>query len=362
MKLDVFRKRHPPTGSRPGTLVVAPDDPPPRMRALRYDAEGVTECDVATPDEARALVREQSVTWIDVQGLGDEALLRALADAFGIHALALEDVVNVPQRPKIDAYARQLLLVTRMLMQRAGQRLEVEQVSLIFGPGYVVSFQERYGDILEPVRRRIREGIGPIRTLGSDYLAYALLDSIVDGYFPIIDNVGAELAELEARIMERTSRRDLDLLNRIRSSLATTSRAILPQREALSRLQRGDALGFTSEVQVYLRDTYDHCAQLVDVIDSHRDLSSGLLNTYLSLIGMRTNEVMKVLTIMSSIFIPLTFLAGIYGMNFDAMPELHNPHSYPTLLAIMALLALGMLLFFRRKGWLGERDEPAKDP
>jgi magnesium transporter len=280
-----------------------------------------------------------------------------MAEAFDIHPLALEDIVNLPQRPKIEWYGAQQLAVTRMLQLRQDQSLDLEQVSLIFGPGYILSFQERYGDIIDPVRRRIREGIGPIRTLGSDYLAYAILDTIVDGYFPIIEHLGEELAELEIRILDRTSRQDLDLLNRIRTTLAGAGRAVLPQREALSRLQRSDSPGFTPDVQIYLRDTLDHCAQLADVVDSHRDLANGLLNTYLSVVGMKTNEVMKVLTIMASIFIPLTFLAGLYGMNFPNMPEFSRPWSYPVLLVIMGVVGVGMVLFFHSKGWLGERND-----
>ncbi|MEZ5316206.1 MAG: magnesium/cobalt transporter CorA [Vicinamibacterales bacterium] len=357
MVLPVFRKRHPPVGSRPGTLVMGADAVPPRMHAFRYDPDGVTECDIATPADARALITGTGVTWIDIQGLGDEKMLRSMAEVFEIHLLALEDVVNVPQRPKVESYGAQQLLITRMLQLGPDLMLDLEQVSLVFGPGYILSFQERYGDILDPVRRRIREGIGPIRVQGSDYLAYAILDTIVDGYYPVIEQLGEKLAEIEVRIMDRTTRRDLDLLNRVRAALAGTSRAILPQREALARLQRGESSGFSPEVLVYLRDTYDHCAQLADVVDSHRDLANGLLNTYLSLVGMRTNEVMKVLTIMASIFIPLTFLAGIYGMNFEAMPELHDPYAYPLLLLVMALLALGMLFYFRRKGWIGEDED-----
>ncbi len=356
--IPVFKKRHPPVGSRPGTLVLGSDAVPPRMHAYRYDRDGVKDCEVFSSEDARALVREGSVTWIDVQGLGDEPLLRGMAAAFRIHPLALEDVANIPQRPKVEAYGDQHLLITRMLKLRADLALELEQVSLLFDQGYVLSFQERYGDVLDPVRRRIRDGIGPIRTQGADYLAYVILDTIVDGYFPIIERLGEELAELETRMMQRTQRTDLDRLNRIRASLAGTSRAILPQREALSRLQRGDASGFTPEVQLYLRDTYDHCAQLADVVESHRDLANGLLNTYLSLVGMRTNEVMKVLTIMASIFIPLTFIAGIYGMNFDDMPELRRPLGYPLVLLMMLATAVGMVVYFRKKGFIGGDDGP----
>lgn len=355
--LSVFKKRHPPVGARPGTLVVSAGSVPPRMHAFTYDATGVAEQDVPDAASAKALLKSTGVTWVDIQGLGDEATLRAVAAAFGMHLLALEDVVNVPQRPKIESYGEQQLLVTRMIRLREDSALDIEQVSLVFGPGYLLSFQERYGDVLDPVRRRLRDGLGPMRRLGSDYLAYALLDTIVDGYYPIIEQLGEQLADLEHNMMRRIRRRDLDQINQVRNSLAGMARAILPQREALTRLLRENGSAFSKDVLVYLRDTLDHCAQLADVVDSHRDLASGLLNTYLSLVGMRTNDVMKVLTIMSSIFIPLTFMAGIYGMNFDAMPELHEPWAYPALLLVMVATAVAMLAFFWRRGWLSGEDE-----
>jgi magnesium transporter len=358
---SVFHKRHP-VGARPGTLLVPADSPPPRIRIMHYDPGGHDEHDAASAADVRRLLLPGRVTWVDVQGLGDERLLRDLAGLFGIHALALEDVTNVPQRPKIEAYGDQLLIVARMIRSLAPGRLDLEQVSLFLGPAYVLSFQERYGDVLDPVRQRIREGKGPLRRSGADYLAYALLDTIVDGYYPVLEEVGEALARLETRVMEHPTSAALRSLTRIKNALVLMNRAVLPQREALVRLLRDSGgPGFSADVRVYLRDTLDHCAQLVDVLDSNREAANGLLNTYLSLVGMRTNEVMKLLTIMASIFIPLTFLAGIYGMNFEEMPELHSRWGYPALLAVMGLCVVVMLLYFQRKGWLGEDDASRDD-
>jgi magnesium transporter len=357
MLLNVFHKRHPPVGSRPGTLMTDPDAKPPAMCIFEYSVTEVDEVTVTSLDQVRAAVTRGRRVWLDVQGLGDETTLRGLAEIFDIHALALEDVVNAPQRPKIEGYDTHQLLISRMIQVDPDNTLDIEQVGILFGKGYVVTFQEREGDVFGPVRKRLREGIGPIRAAGSDYLAYALLDTIVDGYYPVIEQLGEDLADVEHRMMIRQSHRQLDRLNHIRSALVGVNRAILPHREFLLRLQRDGSPFISKDVLVYLRDTLDHCSQLADVVESNREMASGTLNTYLSLVGMRTNDVMKVLTIMASIFIPLTFMAGIYGMNFETMPELHADWAYPVLLAVMALTAGGRLFYFRRRGWIGQGDE-----
>jgi magnesium transporter len=358
--LTVFRKRHPAVGSRPGTLVVPAEAQPPRIQVIHYDRDGVDEKTAADAAEVKALLGRPGVTWIEVQGVGHEPTLRALGEVFEIHPLALEDVVNTPQRPKIEAYPKHQLIITRVLRIEGTVGLRAEQVSIFVGPDYVLSFQEHYGATLDPVKTRVHEGKGPIREAGADYLAYAILDTIVDGYYPVIEDLGEALARLEERIMARPGPKSLDRLNQIKSSLASCHRGILPQREALGHLVREGSTFVTPNVRVYLRDTLDHCAQLVDVVDTNRDLANGLVNTYLSLVGARTNEVMKVLTIMSSVFIPLTFVAGVYGMNFE-IPELHWTYGYPAALAVMAACAGWMLLYFKRKGWLGEGDDRAAD-
>jgi len=350
-----FRKRHPPAGARPGTLVVNGDSARPTISVMAYDAERVTATAIDTVDQLPALLDPAGTTWVDVQGLGDEAVLRALGEQFQIHPLALEDVVNTPQRPKIEEYPGQVLVITRMARHGPGG-LEVEQVGLVIGPHYLVSFQERTGDNLDAVRQRIRDDKGSIRTAGPAYLAYAIVDAIVDGYFPLVEALVDHLEQIEDHLDEHTSPRVLTRLNRLRSQLVLARRALWPQQEALIRLLREPAGPFPDEVRLHLRDTLDHCTQLVEVVDAQRDLITNLMNTYLSLVGHRTNEVMKTLTIMASIFIPLTFVAGVYGMNFDVLPGTHQPWVLAGLLAAMAVLATAMVIWFHRRGWLRRDD------
>lgn len=335
---------------------------PPRTRVFRFGPGVCEELELGPPENARELVREGMVTWIDVQGLGDEDMLLALGRAFEIHPLALADVTNTPQRPKAEDYHNHIVFMTRMVRPRSSTEVDVEQVSIFAGAGYVLSFQEHYGDVLDPVRARLRDGNGPMRTAGSGYLAYAILDTIIDGYYPVIELVSERIERLEDRVLDRPTPRVLDRINHAKRDLSMLRRGIWPQLEALNRLAREGSDFLPDEVELYLRDTTDHCAQLLDVIDSHRELVSGLMNTYLSVVSNRTNEVMKVLTIMATIFIPLTFLAGVYGMNFQYMPELHRRWGYPVVMAGMALTAIAMLVFFRRRGWLGNGgDEDDED-
>lgn len=353
----ILKKRHPPVGARPGTLVQAEGALAPRIRVIRYDRTELETIDQPDGDALKSLVKEGRVAWIDVQGLGDEPLLRSIADQFGIHPLALEDVVNAPQRPKFEEYPEHLLMIARMV--QSGEHAEVmsEQVSLFVGTGYVISFQERYGDVFDPVRQRLVDAKGPIREAGADYLAYVLLDTIVDGYYPALEEISEEISRLEIRITHNPAPRQLDRLNELKFGVIALQRGIAPQREVLARIHRDGSRCISEGVLVYLRDTYDHCAQLTDALDTARELTAGLLNTYLSLVSNRTNEVMKVLTVMASIFIPLTFLAGLYGMNFERMPELHSNWGYPLVLAAMAVIAAVLLLFFRRRGWIGSSDD-----
>ncbi|MBA2543547.1 MAG: magnesium/cobalt transporter CorA, partial [Deltaproteobacteria bacterium] len=307
------------------------------------------------------LLTDHRTVWIDVQGIGDEAMLRELGELFSIHPLALEDVVNSPQRPKVEEYGDQLLIIARMAREPDRGSIDVEQVGLFVGRHYVITVQERYGDVLDPVRVRLRENKGPIRSAGSGYLAYAIVDTIVDGYYPVIEEINDRLLRLETRVLEHPTPRTLAQLNTVKAQLAQLQRALFPKREALARLVRESYPAISDEVRVYLRDTLDHCAQLVDALDSQRELVNALLNTHLAVIGARTNEVMKMLTIMASIFIPLTFLAGLYGMNFPDMFVLDTSWAYPTLLGVMALIVVSMLLFFRRRGWLGKGEEDDDD-
>ena len=349
----MFRKRHPPPGSRPGTLVIHPRSERPVSHVMKYRADFLEEHDVAAVSDLKHLLATDSVCWIDVQGLGDEQILREYAELFSIHPLALEDIVNVPQRPKIERFPDHTLCITRMTQVGSDEAIEPEQVSLFLGPHFVLTFQERCGDVFDPVRNRIRQGGPVLRSAGPSYLAYALLDAVIDGYYPIMERFGEKLERLEDRIATDPRPAVLRELHRVKRDLLTLRRAVWPQREAINTLIRDEDPLISDTVRIYLRDCYDHCVQIMDAIETYRDLAGGLLDVYLSSIGNRQNEVMKVLTIMASIFIPLTFMAGIYGMNFERMPELHYPWGYPLLLIAMVVVAGGMTWFFWRRGWLG---------
>ncbi|MGQ0615323.1 MAG: magnesium/cobalt transporter CorA [Planctomycetaceae bacterium] len=358
----MIRKRHPPRGARPGTLVIPRDAVPPKIHVVRYEASLIEEFDVTDAAAVAGLLRPATTAWIDVQGIGDEAVLRGLADLFQVHPLALEDVVNVPQLPKLEEYDEHVLILASMARPDQPERTDLEQVSLFVGKGYVLTFQDTYGDVLDPVRIRLRLGAGPMRKSGPDYLAYALLDTMVDAYFPILETVGNRLEELEERVLGRPEPRCLAELNEIRRHLVRLRRAIWPQRDAVNRMVRDENEFLGESARLYLRDTHDHCVQCAEVVEGYREIAGGLFNTYLSAVSNRTNEIMKVLTIMSSIFIPLTFVAGIYGMNFVHMPELYARWAYPALLLLMSAIAIVMLLWFRRRGWLGTKPpEPPQD-
>lgn len=353
-----FRKRHPPAGSPPGTLVIPPGAPAPTIRVTSYGPDDVEEHEVPEVD-ALAADRRQPVTWVDVQGIGDEAVIRRLGEIFSIHPLALEDAVNVPQRPKSEAYERFQLFITRMTRYGAESEVEVEQLSIFLGDTFVLTLQERPGDVLDPLRARIRAGTGTIRRNGPDYLAYAIIDTVIDGYYPVLEAIGDTLEALEAETLERAGPGQLRRLYAVKRQLLEVRRAIWPQREAINELIRAEHPLVSEPVRLHLRDCYDHVVQVIDVTESYRELVGTLMDLHLTMVGQRTNEVMKVLTVMATIFIPLTFVVGVYGMNFTHMPELAVPWAYPAVLAFMAAIAGAMVVYFWRKGWIGgDEDEP----
>lgn len=351
----MFHKRHPKPGASPGTIVVNTQSPKPVIHVIDYSTEEFFEKDIADVADLREYVDSPSMCWIDVQGFGDESVLRAIGDLVGLHHLALADAVNAPQRPKVETYGRHMLWITQMVMPAGEYSVETEQFSMVLGPNYLITFQERYGDILNPVRERIRAGKGLIRKSGPDYLAYALIDAVIDGYYPIMEQFGEHLETLEDDIVERPTPELLQRIHRVKREMLAIRRAIWPQRESINQLIRDDSDWVSEAVKTYLRDVYDHCIQIIDVVETYRELTSGLMDVYLSSIANRQNEVMKVLTIVSTIFIPLTFMAGIYGMNFEFLPELRFHYAYPILWLVMVLISGGMIYFFRRKGWIGRQ-------
>ena len=290
------------------------------------------------------------MVWVNVDGLGDERTIRELGEMFDLHRLALADVTNVPQRPKAEQYGRTVFLVMHML--RYGEDLSAEQLSLFVTDRAVITFQQSPGDCLEAVRQRIREGSGRIRSAGADYLAYSLLDTVIDHYFPVLEGYGERLAVLEDGITEQTERQPVSAIRRAKRDLLAFRRMAWPLRDAVNWLLREDAPQIQPETRPYLRDCYDHITRVIDMLETHRELASDLMAVHLSVVSNQMNAVMKTLTVMATIFIPLTFIAGIYGMNFEKMPELKWQWGYAGVWAIMVAVAAGMLAYFRRKKWL----------
>jgi magnesium transporter len=346
-----MHKKRPGVGAAPGTLALPSGSPPPKIRLTSYNASKLTIRDIDRPKDLISWVENDDCVWVDVQGLGDEAVMLELAEIFDLHPLALEDIVHVPQRPKTEAFAKHQLLFTRMLTGGPNGEVGLEQVTLVIADKLVVTFQEGPGDVFDPVRKRLADRKNALRTSGSDYLAYALLDSIVDAYFPVIEALGDCICDLEEDVFSGTNERTLHSLSELRSTLLSVRRSVWPLRDVVNQLVRDDVKCFGPEVRVFLRDVYDHCVNAADMVESYRELGASLMNSHLSVVSNRMNEVMKVLTVMSTIFIPLTFLSGLYGMNFIWMPELAWKWSYPILLSVMTITTIVLLIYFKRRGW-----------
>jgi len=355
------RLHHEPApGAPPGTLVVEPCEKKTRIFLIDYDPHRIVEKEIFAIDEAIPYLTDDtpSITWIDVRGLSDRSILERMGEVFEIHPLALEDVVNVPQRPKTDIYEDHQIIVSRMVQMAGQKKVGYEQLSILFGKDFVLTIQEDPDqDVLESVRVRIRKSRGTIRRLGPDYLAYALLDAIIDGFYPILETLGEELEDLEleaAMAPEGMSRRIHD----IKRELLGIRRAIWPQRDLINSLLRDGSPLIKQDTRVYLRDTYDHAVQVMDMVETFREIASGLMDLYLSGVSNRMNEIMKVLTIISTIFLPLTFIAGVYGMNFHTdvsplnMPELSWRYGYFFVLGLIAVICGVLFWRFKKAGWL----------
>jgi magnesium transporter len=345
------RRRKSAPGAPPGTLLPDPSALRPAMQVLAYGPAGFVEQTLSSPEAISSFLGQWPVVWLNVDGLGDVETIRKIGEIFGIHPLALEDVVNVHQRPKVEPYEKHLFIVMQMLL--AGEKVDTEQLGLFLGGNFVLTFQEWPGDCFDPVRDRIRKNHGRLRAAGPDYLAYSLLDAVVDFYFPVLESYGERLETIEQQVVTEPRRETLAGIHDIKRNLLTMRRAAWPMREALNSLLREDNPFITGDTRTYLRDCYDHSVRIIDILETDRETAFSLLETYLSSLSNRMNEIMKVLTIIATIFIPLTFIVGIYGMNFVNMPELHTRWGYPAIMALMAVIAGGMLLYFRRRGWLG---------
>ena len=340
-------------GKAPGVLSIDPGWPTPVLRVMAYRSDEYTEAEVQV-DELPGYLEDWPVVWVNVDGLGDADVLTRLGEIFSLHRLALEDVVNLGQRPKVEAYDEDLFIVARTPDTSTASG---EQLTLLLGPGFVLSFQESAGDYFEGIRERIRHGKGKIRKSGPDYLAYTLLDAVIDSYFPVLDGIAELLEAVEQDVLETPDKETVSRIYAIKRQLSELRRNISPHREAINSLIRDGGDQIEEETALYFRDTYDHILRIAELVDAQRDLCSDLMATYLSVVSNRMNEVMKVLSIIGTVFIPLGFIAGLYGMNFDPgvspfnMPELGWYLGYPFALLLMGVTAFGLLIYFWRRGW-----------
>ncbi|MFO8015672.1 MAG: magnesium/cobalt transporter CorA [Candidatus Woesearchaeota archaeon] len=342
-------------GMPPGSIVHVgrKSSEPISINLIDYTGRKITEKTVRNISECREYLNRKSVTWININGLHDTKNIKDVGDYFKVHPLVLEDIANTEQRPKIEDYGDYMFIVLKMLSGSSKDKdVESEQVSLIVGKGFVVSFQEKRGDLFGPLRERIRKSKGKIRESGPDYLAYAIMDIIVDNYFHILEITGEEIEEVESEVVSDPKDTTLNKIYALKRKLISMKKIAWPLREVANDMQKPYNKLIKKSTSIYLHDVHDHVIQVIDTLETYRDLVSGMLDTYLSVVSNKMNEVMKVLTIFAAIFIPLTFIAGVYGMNFRVMPELEWKYGYLFVWIIMITLGVSMLAYFRRKGWM----------
>jgi magnesium transporter len=351
----LIKKRSKKAGLPPGTLVHIGEQKAEEVSitVTDYDEGRLQEEEIETVEECFPFKDKPTVTWINVDGIHQVEILELLGECFGLHPLVLEDILNTDQRPKLEDFGDYIFVVLKTFSYNdQSDEVEPEQISLILGPSLVMSFQEREGDVFNPIRERVRTGKGRIRRMGADYLAYSLLDSIVDNYFTVLEQVGEKIEFLEEELVTNPTPETLQTIHNLKREMIFLRKSVWPLREVIGALERGESSLIEESTGVYLRDVYDHTIQVIDTIETFRDMISGMLDIYLSSVSNRMNEVMKVLTIIATIFIPLTLVAGIYGMNFQYMPELGWRWGYPVVWLAMLVIGALMLVYFRRKKWL----------
>ncbi len=291
--------------------------------------------------------------WLNIDGVHQPEIIEQVGQSFGLHPLVAEDIASTGQRPKMEDFDDYIFIVLRMLrFDGAEDETKTEQMSIILGRDFVISFQEREGDVFDNIRERLKNNKGRIRKLGTDYLAYSLIDSIVDNYFMVLEKLGETIEDIEDRLVTNPTSETLQTIHDLKREMIFLRKSVWPLREVINRLERSESPLINKSTFVYLRDIYDHTIQIMDAVETFRDMLSGMLDIYLSSVSNRMNEVMKVLTVIATIFIPLTFVAGIYGMNFRYMPELEQTWSYPAILILMLVVALLMVVYFRRRKWI----------
>jgi len=350
-----LKKRSKKAGLPPGTLVHIGEKKTSAITVsvLDYDEQNCSEGTLTVLDQCISLRGKPSVTWLDIEGVHDIEALEKIGHCFGLHPLVMEDILNTDQRPKIEDYGDYLYIVLRMLTNGSETgEIASEQVSLILGENFVLSIQEgAKGDVFEPVRTRIRNGKGQIRKLGADYLVYSLIDAVVDNYFIVLEKIGERVESLEETLISAPGPETLHQIHNLKREMIYLRKSVWPLREVVSGMQRRDSTLIRESTGYYLRDVYDHTIQVIDTVETFRDMLSGMLDIYLSSISNRTNAVMKVLTVIATIFMPLTWIAGVYGMNFKHMPELAWVYGYPAVWLAMIFVAIGMVIYFKKKKW-----------
>ena len=354
--VQLIKKRSEKSGLPPGSLVHVGQKKSEKVKItiIDYNEEILREKEAKTVEECFPFKDEPTVTWINIDGLHQVDIIEKIGKYFDVHPLLLEDILNTEQRPKMEDFDDYIFIVLRMLECKNEKNwiLTSEQMSLIIGKNFVISFQESEGDIFDPVRDRIRNGKGKIRKMGPDFLAYSLMDAIVDGYFIILEKLGEKIEDIEDELMTNPTRETLKIIHGLKRDMIYLRKSVWPFREVISNLERGESKLIKETTSIYLKDIYDHTIQVIDTIESFRDMLSGMLDIYLSSISNRMNEIMKVLTIIATIFIPLTFLVGVYGMNFKYMPELELPLAYPALWFFMIIVGISMLVYFKKRKWI----------
>lgn len=343
------------TGLVPGTIVYTGNkkDKELFIEVFDYNKDSLQEKKLKNIEEAFSYEGENTNTWINVNGLNNVEQIEKLGLHYELHPLIIEDIASTAQRPKVDEYEGYVFVVLKMLYFDVNQQLKIEHISFVLGSNYVISFQESEGDVFDPIRERLRTSKGRVRGLGADYLLYVLMDAIVDNYFNLIETIGEKVEILEDKLFERSAEENITSeIQTIKREILKIRRGVYPLREVINKMEKSENAFIHEKTQHYLRDLYDHIIQVSESIDIYREMIWGLMDMYMSTISNRMNEVMKVLTIIATIFIPLTFIAGIYGMNFENIPELKFKYGYHVLWGIMIVIFLGMLYYFRRRKWL----------
>ena len=351
----LVKKRSKKIGLPPGTLIHIGDKKTENVEItlINYDEAQYQEREIKKIEECFPFKDKPAVTWININGIHDVEIMGKIGEYVSLHPLLLEDIMNTDQRPKIEDFGDYIFIILKMIYNNEKKNeIEIEQVSLILGLNFVISFQEREGDVFNSIRERIRRGKGKIRKSGADYLAYTLIDAIVDNYFVILEGTGEKIEEMEEKLITNPTPKTLQGIHNLKRDMIFLRKSVWPLREVISGLQRTESSLIKESTGIYLRDVYDHSIQVIDTIETFRDMISGMLDIYLSSISNKMNEVMKLLTIIATIFIPLTFIAGVYGMNFVYMPELQLRWGYFATLFIMAVVSVFMLIYFRKKKWL----------